>query len=260
MATSEKKSGAPKRAPKRVINEDLIAELTEWARRNKSSNDGVITQLLSDLSTGTDLDAWSELDVLEILPEAVHHSAAKRAATANLLTIIRNIMVFVPVALTWMAVSKATTAFAEYTSSNKDSVVNFLEFWQNGYGILASEWTIGRVAFLDFAIILLVIALTLIVSFMHAREEREHKTIGARLDDERLILGVKLHKYLFSQRVATPQSVNAAVVNSVRNLQATSKAMAAASKELKKDINSIPSNKQVLAEVKKIANDNLRAR
>lgn len=252
MATSEKKARAPKKAAKTQINEELISELRTWAERNKSSEDGIVKQLLADLSTGSDLDAWSELDVLEILPEAVHHSAAKRAATANYLTIIRNIMVFVPVALTWMAVSKATTAFAEYTSANADSVVNFLEFWQNGYGILASEWTIGRVAFLDFAIILLVIALTLIVSFMHAREEREHKTIGAQLDNERLIIGVKLHKYLFSHRSATPQSINAAVVNSIRNLQATSKSMAAASKELRKDINSIPSNKQILAEIKKM--------
>ena len=87
---------------------------------------------------------------------------------------------------------------------------------------------------------------------MHAREEREHKTIGAQLDNERLIIGVKLHKYLFSHRSATPQSINAAVVNSIRNLQATSKSMAAASKELRKDINSIPSNKQILAEIKKM--------
>jgi hypothetical protein len=168
------------------------------------------------------------------------------------LTIIRNVLVFAPVALTWLAVSKATTAFAEYTKANADAVVNFLEFWQDGYGILGSEWTIGHVGLLDFYIIAVVIALTLVTALMTNRHQREQRTHVAKLDNARIALGLKLHAYLYSQRKVTPETINARVAASVKNLQVTSKSMSQASKDLRKDINSIPSNKQVLAEIKKL--------
>jgi hypothetical protein len=145
-------------------------------------------------------------------------------------------LIFVPVALTWIAVSKATTAFERYTTANPSAVVNFLEFWQNGYGVLSKDWTIGHVAFLDFAIIAIVIALSLVVSFMELQHKKTMRTVVAALQNERLSLGIKIFKYLHSQKSATPQVVNASVASSIRNLLATSKEMAKTSKELAKDV------------------------
>jgi Trp operon repressor len=145
-------------------------------------------------------------------------------------------LVFVPVALTWIAVSKATDAFGEYTAANKGAVVNFLEFWQNGYGVLASEWTIGHVAFLDAAIIGVVIALSLTVSFLEIQHKKILSTFVAKSENERLALGIKIHKYLHTKRVSTPEVVNANVTSSTRNLLATSKELMKVSKELAKDL------------------------
>jgi hypothetical protein len=117
---------------------------------------------------------------------------------------------------------------------------------------LDPKWTIGHVGLLDFYLIAVVIVLTLITALMTTRHQQEQKTYVARLDEKRLELGLKLHSYLYSQRKVTPETVNARVAASVKNLQTSSKSMAQASKDLRKDINSIPSNKQVLAEVKKL--------
>ena len=230
---------APKRTSRtrqEAPNQDLINEVSSWARKNGSSSDAVITSLLSDLEEMTDLDAWASLPTIELLPPINAPKADKKITLANRIAIIRNILVFVPVALTWIAVSKATSAFGSYTAANKASVVNFLEFWQNGYGVLASEWTIGHVAFLDFAIITAVIVLSLTVSFMEIQHKKILSNDVARRENERLALGIKLHKYLNGKRTSTPEAVNANVANSVRNLLATSKELSKVSKDLGKEI------------------------
>jgi hypothetical protein len=234
------------------VGEELLTELNSWASTSRVTNDPYVRALAKALETNEDIEAIAEINPLDYLPHPEFTAGARRLKINNILTIIRNVLVFAPVALTWLAVSKATTAFAEYTKANADAVVNFLEFWQDGYGILAKEWTIGHVGLLDFYLIAIVIALTLTTALMTNRHQREQRTQVARLDDARIELGLKLHAYLYSQRKVTPETVNARVAAAVKNLQTTSKSMSQASKDLRKDINSIPSNKQVLAEIKKL--------
>jgi hypothetical protein len=226
MATRKKKSSPT----------ELISEIKTWDIINHCEGDALVLTLLEDLESGQDLDAWASLASFEILPPVEYKAGDKRIRLANIISIIRNILVFVPVALTWIAVSKATTAFEQYTTANPSAVVNFLEFWQNGYGVLSKDWTIGHVAFLDFAIIAIVIALSLVVSFMELQHKKTMRTVVAALQNERLSLGIKIFKYLHSQKSATPQVVNASVASSIRNLLATSKEMAKTSRELAKDV------------------------
>ena len=228
ISKSRRKAEAP--------NLELIEEIISWAKQNGSSNDAFVTELVSDLREMTDLDAWASLPTMELLPPINSPKADEKITLANRIAILRNILVFVPVALTWIAVSEATSAFGEYTAANKGAVVNFLEFWQNGYGVLASEWTIGHIAFLDFAIISVVIVLSLAVSFMEIQHKKILSGAVAKSENERLALGIKIHKYLNSKRVSTPEVVNANVSNSVRNLLATSKELSKVSKDLAKEI------------------------
>jgi hypothetical protein len=249
MATT-RKQGARRKADQ--VNSELLSELNAWATSCRATNDPYVKALVKSLETFEDIEAIAEINPLDFLPHPEYTAGDRRLKLNNTLTTIRNVLVFAPVALTWLAVSKATTAFAEFTKANSDAVVNFLEFWQDGYGILAKEWTIGHVGLLDFYLIAVVIVLTLITALMTDRHQREQRTHVAKLDQKRIELGLKLHAYLFSQRKVTSETVNASVSASVKNLLATSKGMAQASKDLRKDINSIPSNKQVLAEIKKM--------
>ena len=138
-------------------NEDLVGELESWGAANRVSKDPYVAGLLNAMRTGEGLAAYSELSPVEYLPQPENRTDDRAQKIATYLTIIRNILVFFPVALTWIAVSKSTTAFAAYVTANKGSVVNFLEFWQDGYGVLSRSWTIGHIAFLDFAIIMSVL-------------------------------------------------------------------------------------------------------
>jgi hypothetical protein len=230
MATSKprRKAEAP--------NLELIEEILTWASKNGASNDAVVTELVSDLREMSDLDAWASLPTIELLPAVSTPKADRTITLANRIAIIRNILVFVPVALTWLAVKEATDAFAIYTNANPGAVVNFLEFWQNGYGVLDSDWLIGHVAFLDAAIIGVVILLSLVVSFLEIQHKKMLKTFVAKGENERLALGIKIHKYLHTKRVSTPEVVNANVANSTRNLLATSKELAKVSKDLAKEL------------------------
>ena len=249
MATARKPTSRRKADEQ---SQELLLELNSWASTSKVTNDPYVKVLARALETGEDIESIAEINPLDYLPHPEFTAGARRLKLNNLLTIIRNVLVFAPVALTWLAVSFATTAFAEYTKANADAVVNFLEFWQDGYGVLDKKWTIGHVGLLDFYLIAVVIVLTLITALMTTRHQQEQKIYVARLDEKRLELGLKLHSYLYSQRKVTPETVNARVAASVKNLQTSSKSMAQASKDLRKDINSIPSNKQVLAEIKKM--------
>jgi hypothetical protein len=227
MAMRKKKITAPA---------ELIAEIKAWAQFNHCEDDAMVTSLIEDLESGQDLDAWASLTSFEILPPVEYRAGDKQLRLTNLIAISRNILVFVPVALTWIAVSKATTAFEQYTTSNPNAVVNFLEFWQNGYGILSKDWTIGHIALLDGGIIGVVIALSMAVSFLEIRHKQAMRKIVPALNNQRLALGVKIFKFLHTQKPATPEVVNANVAASVRNLLATSKEMAKTSKELAKDV------------------------
>ena len=112
-------------------------------------------------------------------------------------SIARNVSVFFPVALTWEAVSKATSAFGEYTRINSTATVNFLEFWQDGYQTLSKFWTIGRVASLDFILVLLVIALSITASVFGVLGSNRNNNEVTEIEQERTEIAVAIKEALF---------------------------------------------------------------
>ena len=173
------------KAKKTTEHLELAEALESWAKRHQVATDPYVVRLADSLRTRRDLAMWASLNPMEFLPNPEVHKMRSAETIAHFLAVVRNSIVFLPVALTWIAVSKATTAFALYTSKNSIAVVNFLEFWQNGYGVLAKEWTIGRVAFIDFALILVVIFLTLLTAYLGRRNQNLRQNASATLDAER---------------------------------------------------------------------------
>jgi len=153
-------------------------------------------------------------------------SWAKTAAS------IRNVIVFVPVAITWEAVSKATVAFAKFVETNNATTVNFLEFWQNGYDVLDKFWTIGNVASLDFVIILGVIALSLFATFLNARGSSLNKSEITQIEAERLEMALALKMYLYSMREIDKTNVKEGIASSVSALLSATSTLAKTAKQL----------------------------
>ena len=222
-------------ASKKVLQTAALAEkLRGWMLIRNVKSDPFLKNLVESLETGKNLHIWAELNPLEYLPhpEALGH--LRKQSLARIFTIIRNVLVFAPVALTWAAVSEATTAFAKYTTENANSVANFLDFWQNGYGYLASHWKIGHVAQLDFVIILVVIILTLYVSLASHQVNTSRILEEQKLDQERAALALEITLEIHDKKKITAVTMNQSLAGSISRLVTSTKALETAAKNIAK--------------------------
>jgi hypothetical protein len=213
---------------------ELSQELVLWASRHGLTNDPTTKLIVTALTTGEGLAELGEVTMIDTLPLPMVQRSARRMRFVSTITIFRNVLVFVPVALTWLAVSKSTSAFAAYTSVNKNSVVNFLEFWQNGYGFLSNSWTIGHVAFLDFLIIAAIILITLYGSFVTRREDRLVNFEMDAIEREHTYLATRIQLALAQDKKLTVPAFNASTNAALRNLNQAAKALTKAAKDLEK--------------------------
>jgi hypothetical protein len=222
-------------ASKKIQPTTLLADkLDRWIAANGVTGDPYLTQLVDALRSRRNLHIWAELNPLEYMPHASAIAGVKRNSLVRLLTILRNVLVFAPVALTWAAVAEATNAFGRYIEENQTSVTNFLDFWQNGYGYLADHWKIGHVAQLDFIIIVIVIALTVYVSIASHKLQAEKILEEKHLDEDRAAIALEIMMLLHDKKKITPLNMNQAVAGSISRLVNATRDLETAAKEVKK--------------------------
>ena len=159
MSTTASSSGS---------KEYLLRKLTVWATKEELLYDPYLNNLIKDITEDRNLSFWAEQDPMNLIPPVDSKKGFGLIRLSRFFSILRNTLVFLPVALTWKAVSDATAGFAAFTSQSQATPVNFLEFWQNGYGYISPFWTISNVALVDFWIILLVIGITLLAKIGRA--------------------------------------------------------------------------------------------
>jgi hypothetical protein len=215
-----------------LLHEEISQTLNDWAVNNGVDSDHIIQSLIQDLAGEENLAIWAGMDPFEYLPQPHPTVGSRFFSWAKTAASIRNVMVFVPVAITWEAVSKATVAFAKFVETNNATTVNFLEFWQNGYDVLDKFWTIGNVASLDFVIILGVIALSLVATYLNARGSSINKVEMAQIEAERLEVALALKMYLYSMREIDKTNVKEGIASSVSALLAATSTLAKTAKQL----------------------------
>ncbi len=190
------------------IKNSLIKKLSTWATQRGLLEDPFVLSLIKDLNEDRNLGFWADQDPIQFLPEVESNNGINFMKLAKTLGLIRNMLVFLPVALTWKAVSDATAGFAKFVSVNNATPVNFLEFWQNGYGYLNKFWTIGSIAEIDFIIILLVILITLLSNILQSNGQKVNELTLNQLENEKTTLILEIKKYLFSVKPTTVETVN----------------------------------------------------
>ena len=196
---------------------ELFQALDLWSKKYGLSEDSYVKGLTASLSEKKNLQFWAELSPLELLPrkrleEQPIEKLSRRIA------LFRNVLVFSPVALTWAAVGQATEAFSKYTAANPNSVANFLDFWQDGYGYLGEEWTISKVAIFDFALVMAVIVLTVIVSIINSRSRLVREDVFVKFEAERKSMGIALASYLDDKRALNNVSLNKSLTSAIYKL------------------------------------------
>lgn len=221
----------------------LVEKINSFTSNYRVTGDPYLDGLREAIETKKNLHVWAELDPLDYLPHPDAKSHQSRSRLVRIITVIRNVLVFAPVALTWAAVGQATTGFSRYIDENGADVVNFLDFWQNGYGILDDKWKIGEVARLDFLMIVAVIILTLYVSQAGHTVEKLRDSEEEAIDRERIALALDIHAQLHDKRKITNVTMNASLagsisrlVNATHNLEDASKVLEKASRKIPKPV------------------------
>ena len=241
-------AGVKKVAPHTTLSNSLQS----WAQQHDLLGDPYVAGLSNAVANRKNLPMWASLNPLEYLPHAPASVGNALKRVVLYITIIRNALVFLPVALTWYAISKATSAFAIYTADNTLAVVNFLDFWENGYGVLAEEWSLSHIATLDFQIIMVIIVLTIAITLLDKRIRDQYESSVAELDEERMMLALAISTFLFDHQRVTQVSMNQSLAKALRELLNSTESLDKSSKELGKTVKAIPTNRELLSEIKSI--------
>lgn len=214
------------------LHHEIYSTLSDWAQANGVESDHMVISLLEDLKNEENLSIWATLDPFDFLPKPAIHSGSNFSKWAKITAILRNVAVFVPVALTWKAVSQATSAFGTFVESNSATTVNFLAFWQNGYDVLPDFWTIGHVASLDFLIIVAVVILSLASSYFTMQSQTLRNIQSELIEQERLEIALVLKVYLHSLREIDKGNIKEGIAASVSALQSATRALTKTAIEL----------------------------
>ncbi len=232
----------------------LLDLLNQWSIRHDLAGDPYLNSIVRTIENEGSLALWSELDPEVHLPRPISNEGTPFIRAARIVAILRNALVFLPVALTWKAVSEATSAFSEFVRLNNAAPVNFLEFWQNGYGVLDSKWKIAAIAEIDFWIIILIIIMTLFATFSISYGQDRDLRAQEELDKERQVVVFEIKSFLLTPDISSPSAVDESLRSSLRNLNAAAQSIASAAAKLERSLmgqnKNIVENQEVSREFK----------
>jgi hypothetical protein len=126
---------------------------------------------------------WAEVDLRRAFNTerlayayALKHEGGYAHSTIAGADRVRNVLVLMPILLTWFALAEASKAYSAFIAANPDEVRKpFLLLWEQGFGGYASRLapSFSTVALIDAVLIAIIIILTL---YSHGRREaREEK-------------------------------------------------------------------------------------
>ena len=248
----------PRKPRKPQAIDALASRISQWVSQHNLHNDPYLSGLLEAIDSKKDLHIWAELNPVEYLPHPETTAGTSSARLVRILTVVRNVLVFAPVALTWAAVSAATSGFSQYIAANGADVVNFLDFWQNGYDILGEEWKIGNVARLDFIIVVIVIALTLYISQAGHKVEEIQNASEDQIDRERLALAIEINAALHDKRKITNVTMNASLAGAISRLVSATGSLDKSAKLVEKATRKLPSEKSTTSFLDSFSTDESR--
>jgi hypothetical protein len=211
---------APKKSA--AANQPLASKIAIWAMKHNLSEDAYVSRLIPSVENGSGLDYWASYDATEMLPYPEIKSGLRANSISERLITFRNIMVFVPVAFTWAGISQATTAFSSYSESNPNKIVNFFDFWENGYGVLNKFWTLSNIARIDFLLLTLVIIASMVIAYFQQTSKVLRNAEKSEIDQERLHIAFEVNEYLFRFKALTPVILNQNISAAIRDLRASS--------------------------------------
>lgn len=149
-----------------------------------------LDDLANAVSTPHGRQRWADVDLRRAFNTerlahafAVRHEGGYASRGIDWADRVRNVLVLIPIFLTWFAFSEASKAYDAYLTSHPNDVgTPFLLLWQRGFGgdtgIFAP--TFSTVAMIDAVIIFAIIALTV---YSHGRREARDDAIATTANE-----------------------------------------------------------------------------
>lgn len=143
-----------------------------------------LTDLASSLETDETRLRWADVDMRQAFntEQIAHAYAVKREggyvpAIVDRVDRLRNVMILLPILLTWFALFEASKNYAKFIEANPEEVRKpFLLLWEENFGGTAPFWSpsFSTLALTDAAIIAVIIFLTF---YSHGRREAREEAI-----------------------------------------------------------------------------------
>ena len=220
--------------------EEAQSCLSRWARRWNVETDPYVAGISEAVSDGRNMTMWASLDPYQRLPTPELRQGQSISLVAQILGIIRNVLVFVPVAITWWAIGEATDRFGQHNSFKPiGDKTNFLDFWQDGYGMLDDIKLFGlvgvkiqEIALVDSLIIVAVVVLTLLSSALGQIAEGRGDKAESRALADREDVALVLTEALEGKRSASPESIAGSIADVLNDLVDASREVKSAANQL----------------------------
>ncbi len=143
-----------------------------------------LTDLASSLETDESRLRWADVDMRQAFntEQIAHAYAVKREggyvpAIVDRVDRLRNVLILLPILLTWFALFEASRNYAKFIEANPEAVTSpFLLLWEQNFGGTAGWWspTFSLLALTDAGIIGFIILLTF---YSHGRREAREEAI-----------------------------------------------------------------------------------
>lgn len=172
---------------KRIVV-DLQSRIVELSNTLESVSPKAAVLLL-DLGTavaGSPSEAdWAHADLYRVLnPERIASSYETKVASGTWVRwfeFFRNVLVILPLAVTWIGISVAVRGYADLLESEpQQAAQSFIYLWQSGFN--GTVWlTLERLAAIDGVILLLVFVLSLALAFYSATRQNRGRSEAMRV-------------------------------------------------------------------------------
>ena len=194
------------------------AALKSWMDEEGQNirNREILEQLHSDISANRKMNEWGSFPLDDLLrPPMRDFATLGIAKLANFVTVLRNLLLFLPVMLTWYAIQLASSSYENLSSSGK----TFLQSWNE------IDFSLEKVAGLDALIILALIMLTFVSHLLDARAEDQARSLDEKSDARFRTMMVKVGLYLHGFRQITPSALKGGLADAVNQLKAATDGM-----------------------------------
>jgi hypothetical protein len=212
---------SPEEAARASEKERLAAAdaLKKWMDEEGSSirNREILDRLHKDIRANRKMNEWGSFPLDDLLrPPMRDFTTLSKAKWANGVTLLRNLFLFVPVLITWIAIDRAASAYDK--SKNVDET--FLQVWSK-----LEYFSLQRVALYDAAIIGLLIVLTAISHWLDGLAEKQARVLDESADARFRTMMVNVGLYLHGFRQITPSALKGGLADAVNQLKAATDEM-----------------------------------